>query len=119
MGSNLADIHGWIDDFARGKRIQNYEVICPGSTIWEDASVSKHDLKNYWGADPVHLALRGYEKLVEKLVGKLEAERSKKRSREDCEAGKQRQKPRLDHSDRKTGISRSDTVAERWEGSSG
>ena len=81
--------------------------------------MSKHDLKNYWGADPVHLAPRGYEKLAEKLVGKLEAERSKKRSREDCEAGKQRQKPRLDHSDRKTGISRSDTVAERWEGSSG
>ena len=58
--------------------------------------MSKHDLKNYWGADPVHLALRGYEKLVEKLVGKLEAERSKQRrlrgwkTATEAEAGPQR-----------------------------
>ena len=43
-----ADIHSWADDFARGKRIKNFEVVCPGSIIWEDKNTSMKDLKIYW-----------------------------------------------------------------------
>ena len=41
MGSKLAEIHSWIDDFARGKRIKNYEFICPASTIMVGDDISK------------------------------------------------------------------------------
>ena len=51
----LRDIHSWTDEFACGKRIRNFEVVCPGSSIWEDKQTTKKDLKEYWGADPVHL----------------------------------------------------------------
>ena len=65
MGSKLADIHSWIDDLSRGKRIWNYEVICPATTIMTRDNVSKKDLAAFWGADPVHLTRQGYEKLAE------------------------------------------------------
>ena len=90
-------------------------MVCLGTTIWEDAGVSKKDLGLYWGADPVHLAPHGYEKLAEKLVDKLEKDQTKKRGRADSDA----ERPKLDTADRKAGISKSDTVAHRWEGTSG
>ena len=33
MGKQLADIHGWLDDLAHGKRILRYEIICPSTLI--------------------------------------------------------------------------------------
>ena len=119
MGAALADIHGWVDDLARGKRIVNYEVVCPGSIIWEDKEISKKDLANFWGADPVHLTVTGYEKLAEKLAKKMTEARPRKRDRADSDTSPERQKPRLDLTRRLTRISRSDTVAERWGPDSG
>ena len=73
MGSKLADIHSWIDDFTRGKGIKNYEVICPATTIMMGDDVSKKDLAAFWGADPVHLTPIEYEKLGEQLSEKVAA----------------------------------------------
>ena len=33
MGKQLADIHGWLDDLAHGKRLQRYQIICPSTFI--------------------------------------------------------------------------------------
>ena len=82
MGSKLADIHSWIDDFSRGKRIRNYEVICLATTITTRDEISKKDLAAFWGSDPVHLTKQGYEKLGEQLSEKVAAYKQKKRLRE-------------------------------------
>ena len=67
MGSKLGDIHGWIEDFARGKRIKNFEVVCPATTISTGDNISKRDISAFWGGDPVHLTPVGYDKLEEQL----------------------------------------------------
>ena len=84
-----------------------------------DKDISKKDLANFWGADPVHLTVTGYEKLAEKLADIMEKTRPRKRVRADSDASPERQKPRLDMTRKLTGISRSDTVAERWGPASG
>ena len=115
MGSCLADIHSWTDDFARGKRIKNFEVVCPSSIIWEDKKTTIKDLKVYWSADPVHLTPKGYEMLAEKLADRVAANQPKKRERSDSEPGNTRQKAGMDTNRRLAGISSSDYVAKRWE----
>ena len=55
MGSKLGDIHGWIEDFALGKRIKNFEVVCQATSLSTRDDISKRDLAAYWGGDPVHL----------------------------------------------------------------
>ena len=69
MGLGLGEIHGWIEDFAGGKCIQNFTVVCPSTTLSEvdSETVSKKDLAAYWGSDPVHLTPLGYAKLGEQL----------------------------------------------------
>ena len=114
MGSSLADIHSWADDLARGKRIKNFEVTCPGSTIWEDSPTSKKDL-----AWPGHLTCKGYEKLAEKLAEKVAASLPKKRERSNSSSENPRQKSRLATENRLLGVSNSDTTATRWEPKSG
>ena len=113
MGSKLAEIHSWIDDFARGKRIKNYEVICPASTIMVGDDISKKDLAAFWGSDPVHLTPMGYEKLGEQLSDKIAVIKQKKRLREDSQADQPNQRPRLNSGTRVPGLSNSDTFANR------
>ena len=93
----------------------HFEVVCPGSIIWEDKNTSIKDLKVYWGADPVHLTPKGYEKMAEKLADRVAANQPKKRERSDSEPGNPRQKARMDTNRRLAGISRSDNVTKRWE----
>ena len=119
MGSKLADIHSWIDDFSRGKRIRNYEVICPATTITTGDDVSKKDLAAFWGSDPVHLTKQGYEKLGEQLSEKVAAYKQKKRLREGGQETSTHQRPRLKSDGRLQGVSKSDTFASRWEAPSG
>ena len=119
MGSSLADIHSWADDFARGKRIKNFEVTCPGSTIWEDCPTSKKDLAAYWGSDPVHLTCKGYEKLAEKMAEKVAASLPRKRERSASSSENPLQKSRQGKEIRLLGVSNSDTTAPRWEPKSG
>ena len=66
MGKQLAEIHGWLDDLAHGKRLQQYEIFCLSTAIGLDDSASLKDkserdkLKNRGGgADPVHLTPAG------------------------------------------------------------
>ena len=60
MGKQLAEIHGWLDDLAHGKRLQQYEIFCPVTAKGLDDNTSLKDkaelekLKNRWGSDPVH-----------------------------------------------------------------
>ena len=117
MGSKLAEIHSWIDDFARGKRIKNYEVICLATTIMTRDNVSKKDLAAFWGADPVHLTKQGYEKLGEQLSEKVAACKHKKQPREEGQETSTHQRPLLLSDGRLHGVS--DTFASRWEASSG
>ena len=119
MGSKLADIHSWIDDLSRGKRIWNYEVICPATTIMTGDNVSKKDLAAFWGADPVHLTRQGFEKLGEQLSEKVAAHTHKKRPREEGQEASPHQQPRLQSDGRLHGVSKSDTFASHWEASSG
>ena len=119
MGSKLAEIHSWIDDFARGKHIKNCEVICPASTIMTGDDISKKDLAAFWGSDPVHLTPMGYEKLGEQLSEKIESIKQKKRLREDSQADQPNQRPRLNSGSRVPGLSKSDSFANRWEKSGG
>ena len=119
MGAALADIHSWTDDFACWKRIKNFEVVCPGTTIWEDKGKSTKALKMYWGSDPVHLTPKGYEELAEKLNDKVAASHSKKRERSGSNTGNPPLRARLDHTHCLTGISSSDTMAKRYDLNSG
>ena len=94
MGSKLGDIHGWIEDFARGKRIKNFEVVCPATTISTGDNISKRDLSAYWGGDPVHLTPAGYEKLGEKLAEITVADpQLKKRERDSPQPDTKSQHP--------------------------
>ena len=115
MGSMLEDIHGWIEDFARGKCIKNFEVVCPATSLSAGDDISKKDLAAYWGGDLVHLTLLGYEKLGERLSELATANKQKKREREDCQQDQQPQRTRLDNPHRQAGISNSDTFATRWD----
>ena len=57
MGKQLAEIHGWLDDLAHGKRLQNYEFICPSFSIGlADNSTLKdrgerEKLRDRWGTE--------------------------------------------------------------------
>ena len=116
MGSNLGDIHGWIEDFTREKRIKNFEVVCPATTISTGDNISKRDLSAFWGGDPVHLTPAGYDKLGEKLADMVVADpQPKKRERDTPQPDSKSQRPRLDDSHRQAGISKSDTLATRWD----
>ena len=70
MGRTLADIYGWMDNLAHGKRISNHELICPSSAIGIglNDNVDRKQLATLWAVDPVHLAPAGYAKLAEKMV---------------------------------------------------
>ena len=118
-GSKLAEIHSWIYDFTRGKRIKNYEVICPVSSIMVGDDISKKDLAAFWWADPVHLTPLGYEKLGEQLSDKVAANKQKKHLREDSQSEPLHQRPRLNSGTRLPGVSKSDTLYSRWEKSDG
>ena len=43
MGKQLAEIHGWLDDLAHGKRLQQYEIFCLSTAIGLDDSASLKD----------------------------------------------------------------------------
>ena len=116
MGSKLGDIHGWIEDFARGKRIKNFEVVCPATTISTGDNISKRDISAFWGGDPVHLTPAGYDKLGEKMADITVADSEpKKRERDTPQPESKSQRPRLDNHLRQAGISKSDTLATRWD----
>ena len=115
MGSQLADIHGWLDDLARGRRLQNYEIICPASALGVDDNASISDkstqegLRSRWGTDPVHLTPAGYNTLAESLIANLAT----------TEQGVPvKPAPPLDREKRKEGLSTSDWAANRWESDS-
>ena len=80
MGKQVADIHGWLDDLARGKRLQHYEIVCLGTAIGMDNNATMKDqpalekLKSRWGSDPVHLTPASYSALAEALmdIGQLQ-----------------------------------------------
>ena len=114
MGKNLGEIHGWLDDLAHGKRLQNYEIICPSSysyigleknaTLQDKEGIA--ELKKRWGADPIHLTPVGYGKLAEAII----AEDSKEK---DVKSNKlKKQEPTQEQ--RRDGLSRSDLTASRW-----
>ena len=113
MGKQLADIHGWLDDLAHGKRLQSYEIICPSTFIGlaENATLKdkaeREKLRDRWGTDPVHLIEVGYATLAEALtvscmsreeLGKIEAPTLPK-----------------DTTNRRDGVSRSDWTARGWD----
>ena len=114
IGEALGDIQGWIDDFSRGKRIKNFEVLCPAIVMLQ-SNESKKVLARYWGADPVHLTPAGYEKLAEKLVEHSNNTTITKRPRSESDSTQRNIRLRGGDSSRTTGISRSDTVAARWD----
>ena len=116
IGEALGDIQGWIDDFSRGKRIKNYEVICPAIMMLPSDKESKVMLARYWGADPVHLTPDGYDKLAEKLVDYINVSQTSKRPRTDSDDDHHNLRKRGDKHTRTAGISRSDTIAARWDG---
>ena len=66
--------------------------------------------------DPVHLTPLGYEKLGERLSELATANKQiKKREREDSQPDSHPQRPSLDNPPRQAGISKSDTLATRWD----
>ena len=79
MGKQLADIHGWLDDLAHGKRILRYEIICPSTLIGLAKNATLKDkterekLRDRWGTDPVHLTEAGYAALAEALTDSCSA----------------------------------------------
>ena len=77
---------------------------------------SKVMLARYWGADPVHLTPDGYDKLAEKLVDYINVSQTSKRPRTDSDDDHHNLRMRGDKHTRTTGISRSDTIAARWDG---
>ena len=77
MGNSLAEIHTWLDDLAHGKRIANYEVMCPSSAIGLENNPDRKQLAKMWGKDPVHLAAAGYTMLAEKIAEKAADIRAK------------------------------------------
>ena len=112
MGKQLADIHGWLDDLARGRRLLNYESVCPSSAIGIDDNATIRDkatlegLKNRWGADPVHLTPAGYNALADYLVTVCIKQADEK---------KESPGPARDTEKRRDGLSRSDWAASRWD----
>ena len=115
MGNQLADIHGWLDDLARGRRLQNYEIVCPATALGVDDNASINDkstqegLRSRWGTDPVHLTPAGYTALAESLIANLATEEHEVK---DTPA------PPRDREKRKEGLSTSDWAANRWESKS-
>ena len=109
MGNSLAEIHSWLDDLAHGKRISNYEVMCPSSAIGLENNPDRKQLAKLWGNDPVHLAAAGYIMLAEKIVDKAADLREKSTPTSTAKPHPLRQAAnRLD------GVSRSDLAAPRW-----
>ena len=112
MGKQLAEIHGWLDDLAHGKRLQNYEFICPSSSIGlADNSTLKdrgerEKLRDRWGTDPVHLTAAGYAAFAEALADSCSA---------SGEGKKETPSPPKDTTSRRDGLSRSDWTASRWD----
>ena len=112
MGKQLADIHGWLDDLARGRRLLNYESVCPSSAIGIDdnatirGKATLEGLKNRWGADPVHLTPAGYNALADYLVTVCIKQADEK---------KESPGPARDTEKRRDGLSRSDWAASRWD----
>ena len=111
MGNSLAEIHTWLDDLAHGKRIANYEVMCPGTAIGLENNPDKKQLAKMWGKDPVHLAAAGYTMLAEKITEKAADLRAKSPSAFQAEHHPLRQAANL-----LDGVSRSDLAAPRWGG---
>ena len=112
IGSAIADIHGWIEDLAHGRRIKNMEVVCPSSIIGlrDDSNSTKH-LGALWGADPVQLTPSGYGKIAESLAKEISEDRT---SPSTNNSDKQPQPLETPKADWREGISRSDTVIKRW-----
>ena len=112
MGKQLADIHGWLDDLARGRRLLNYEIVCPSSAIGIEDNATIRDnatlegLKNRWGADPVHLTPAGYNALADYLIVSCNNQADEK---------KEAPGPTRDTEKRRDGLSRSDWAASRWD----
>ena len=112
MGNQLADIHGWLDDLARGRRLQNYEIVCPASALGVEDNATINDkstqvgLRIRWGTDPVHLTPAGYSALAESLIANLA---TVEQGVSDIPA------PPRDNEKGKEGLSTSDWAANRWE----
>ena len=109
MGNSLAEIHSWLDDLAHGKRISNYEVMCPSSAIGLENNPDRKQLAKLWGNDPVHLAAAGYNMLAEKIVDKA-ADLGEK----STPASTAKPHPLRQAANRLDGVSRSDLAAPRW-----
>ena len=105
MGNSLAEIHTWLDDLAHGKRIANYEVMCPSSAIGLENNPDRKQLAKMWGKDPVHLAAAGYTILAEKIAEKAAKSPS---------SSKAKYHPLRQAANRLDGVSRSDLAAPRW-----
>ena len=105
MGNSLAEIHTWLDDLAHGKRIANYEVMCPSSAIGLENNPDRKQLAKMWGKDPVHLAAAGYTMLAEKIAEKAAKSPS---------SSKAKYHPLRQAANRLDGVSRSDLAAPRW-----
>ena len=111
MGKQLADIHGWLDDLAHGKRLQSYKIVCPSTFIGlaDNATLKdkaeREKLRDRWGTDPVHLTEAGYAALAEALI-------------DSCMPGEEPDKSSTvpkDTTNRRDGVSRSDWTASRWD----
>ena len=109
MGNSLAQIYTWLGDLAHGKRIIDYEVVCVSSIVGMEGNPSKKELAKLWGSDPVHLTPAGYQKVADKLVEKAEAHRMKPPRAAGTSVTK-----RLQNTERRPGLSRSDLTAGRW-----
>ena len=116
MGNSLVEIHSWLDDLAHGKRISNYEVMCPSSAIGLDNNLDKTQIARMWGKDPVHLATAGYSMLAEKIVEKATELRAKHPPADRAKPNHETKPPIRQAANGLERVSRSDLADTRWGG---
>ena len=88
------------------------EVVCPSSIIGlRDDSISTKHLGALWGGDPLHLTPSDYGKIAETLAKKISEDRITPAENARC---KQPQTLEAPKTDRREGISRSDSMIKRW-----
>ena len=82
MGERLAEIGDWLQDLIYGKRIHNFNVLCPISLVGIlDGSVrSPASLAKMWSKDPIHLSAAGYAKEVDGILDEITDPEDRQRS---------------------------------------